>query len=100
MTSQCRLDSFACIVIHGPKKRPTSWFSGVSLRIGETGEYCKVAGGLLWKGKALLGNKQNLAGEFCVVAEEFSDLRCLMNTLGFERVQHLNEKSRPKTISQ
>ena len=74
---------------------------------------------LLWKGKALSGNKQNLAGEFCVVAEdflvsfaavfwmsrnappketkgealrdiqktaaketkEFSDLRCLMNTL-------------------
>ena len=26
---------------------------------------------LLRKGKALPGNKQNLAGEFCVVAEEF-----------------------------
>ena len=33
------------------------------------------------KGKALPGNKQNLAGKFCVVAGEFSDLRCLMNTL-------------------
>ena len=33
------------------------------------------------KGKAPSGNKQNLAGEFCVVAKEFSDLRCLMNTL-------------------
>ena len=55
--------------------------SGISLRIGETEEYWKVTGGLLWKGKALSGNKQNLAGEFCVVAEEFSDLRCLMKTL-------------------
>jgi len=55
--------------------------TGVSLRTGETGEYWKVTGGLLWKGKALPGNKQNLAGEFCVVAEEFSDVRCLMNTL-------------------
>ena len=41
--------------------------TGVSLRIGETGEYWKVTGELLWKGKALSGNKQNLAGEFCVV---------------------------------
>jgi len=40
--------------------------TGVSLRTGETGEYWKVTGGLLWKGKALPGNKQNLAGEFCV----------------------------------
>ena len=55
--------------------------SGVSLRIGETGEYWKVTGELLWKGKALSRNKQNLAGEFCVVSGEFSDLRCLMNTL-------------------
>ena len=53
----------------------------VSLRIGETGEYWKVTGELLWKGKALSRNKQNLAGEFCVVSGEFSDLRCLMNTL-------------------
>ena len=58
--------------------------SGVSLRIGETGEYWKVTGELLWKGKALSGNKQNLAGEFCVVRGEFSDLRCLMNTLHYE----------------
>ena len=36
--------------------------SGVSLRIGETGEYWKLTGGLLWKGEALSGNKQNLAG--------------------------------------
>ena len=33
--------------------------TGVSLRIGETGEYCNVTGGLSWKGKAL--------------SEEFSD---------------------------
>ena len=32
------------------------------------GEYCKVTGLLLWKGKGLSGNKQSLAGEFCVVA--------------------------------
>ena len=51
------------------------------LRIRVAGEYCKVTGGLLWKGKALSGNKQNLARELCVVAGEFSDLRCLMNTL-------------------
>ena len=41
-------------------------FAGVSLRIGGTGEYWKVTEGLLWKGKAPSGNKQNLAGEFCV----------------------------------
>ena len=35
----------------------------------------------IWKGKALSGSKQNLAGEFCVVAWEFPNLRCLMNTL-------------------
>ena len=46
-------------------------YSGVSLRIGETGEYWKVTGGLLWKGKAPSENKQYL--KFCVVAEEFSD---------------------------
>ena len=28
-----------------------------------------------------MGNKQFLAGEFCVVEGEFFDLRCLMNTL-------------------
>ena len=62
---------------------PTKWMmcARFSLRIWVTGDYCKVTGGLLWKGKALSGNKQNLAGEFCVVAGEFSDLRCLMNTL-------------------
>ena len=48
---------------------------GFSLRTGVAGEYCKVTeGSLLWKGKALLRNKQNLAGKFCVVAGEFSDL--------------------------
>ena len=52
-----------------------------SLRIGVAVEYCKVTGGLLSKGKALSGNKQNLAGELCVVPGEFSDLQCLMNTL-------------------
>ena len=55
--------------------------TGVSLRIGETGQYWKVTGELLWKGKALSGNKQNLSGEFCVGSGEFSDLGCLMNTL-------------------
>ena len=56
------------------EKRNECW-SGFSLRIGVAGEYCKVTGGLLWiKGKVLSGNKQNLA-------REFSDLRCLMNTL-------------------
>jgi len=38
--------------------------AGFSLRNGVAGEYCKVTGGLLWKGKALSGNKQNLAVEF------------------------------------
>ena len=33
------------------------------------------------KEQTLSGNEQNLAGEFCVVDREFSDLRCLMNTL-------------------
>ena len=37
--------------------------SGFSLRIGVAGEYCKVTGRLLWKDKALSGNKQNLARE-------------------------------------
>ena len=55
--------------------------SGFSLKIGVAGEYCKVTGGLLWKSKALSGNKQNLVGEFCVVAGELSDPRCPMNTL-------------------
>ena len=31
--------------------------------------------------KALSGNKQNLAGKFCEVPGELSDLQCLMNTL-------------------
>ena len=31
--------------------------------------------------RKLSGKKQNLAGKFCVVAGEFSDLQCLMNTL-------------------
>lgn len=30
--------------------------------------------GLLWKGRALSGHKQNLDAKFCVVGEEFSDL--------------------------
>ena len=58
-------------------------FSRFLLRIWVGGEYCKVIGGVSWKGKALSGHKQNLAGEFCVVGGEFSDLRCLMNTLPF-----------------
>ena len=36
---------------------------------------------VLRKSEALSGNERNLAGEFCVVDGEFSDLRCLMNTL-------------------
>jgi len=51
------------------------------LTIRVPGEYCKVTGGLLWKGKALSGDKQNLAREFCVLEGEFSDLQFLMNTL-------------------
>ena len=31
--------------------------------------------------KYVAPGRQNLAGEFCVVGGEFSDLRCLMNTL-------------------
>ena len=49
-------------------------FNSFSLRIGVVGEYCKITGGLLWKGRTPSGNKKN-------VVEEFSDLRCLMNTL-------------------
>ena len=33
--------------------------------------------------KYIAPGHQNLAGEFCVVGGEFSDLRCLMNTLLF-----------------
>ena len=55
--------------------------AGFSLRIVIAGEQCKVTGELLQKREALSGNEQNLAGEFCVVDGEFSDLRCLMNTL-------------------
>lgn len=61
------------------KTKLTMLITGFSLRTGAAGEYCK--GGLLWKGKAQSGNKQNLAREFCVVARDFSNLRCLMNTL-------------------
>lgn len=38
--------------------------AGFSLRDGVEGEYCKVAGGLLWKAKALSENKENLVIEF------------------------------------
>ena len=55
--------------------------SAFSLRIVVAGEQCKVTGELLRKSKALSGNERNLAGEFCVVDGEFSDFRCLMNTL-------------------
>ena len=55
--------------------------AGFSLRIGVAGEYSKETEGLLWKGKALKGNKQKWAREFNEVAGESSDLRCLMNTL-------------------
>jgi len=54
--------------------------SGFILRTGLAGEYCSLTGGLLWTGKAISGKKQNLAGEFCVVAREFSNLQCLMKT--------------------
>ena len=37
---------------------------------------------------------QNLAGEFCVVGGEFSDLRCLMNTLGSITIdKHLDREN-------
>ena len=38
-------------------------------------------------------NEQNLAGEFCVVAGEFSDLRCLMNTLQEQQKQNIAKKA-------
>ena len=60
-----------CSLCFGKKELMTPWFS---LRIGVAGEFCKVTRGLLWKGKALSGNKQNLAREFCVAAGEFSSL--------------------------
>jgi len=66
------------------------------LRIRVAGEYCEVTGGSSWKGKALSGHKQNLAGKFCVVAGEFSDLRCLINTL---TLNNLNNCLKQKTIS-
>ena len=61
-----------------------------SPRIGVTREYCKVTEGLLWKGKALSANKQIFAREFCVVAGEFSDLHCPVNTL---LISFINELS-------
>ena len=61
----------------------------VFIRIGEAGEYCKVTGRLKWKER-----KQNLGGEFCVEAGEFSNLPCLMNTLHKWR----NHKPRKKRI--
>jgi len=42
-----------------------------SSSIGVTGEYCKVTGGLLWKGKALSENK--ILARICIVGGEFSD---------------------------
>ena len=51
--------------------------AGISMRI-VAGEKCKVTGEV---SKALSGNEHNLGREFCVVAGEFSNLRCLMNTL-------------------
>ena len=49
--------------------------SGFSLRIiVVAGEHCKVTGELLRKREALSGNERNLAGEFCVVDGELSDL--------------------------
>jgi len=48
--------------------------TGVSLRIGVAGKCCKVTERLLWNDKALLGNKQNLAPEFCAVAGDLSNL--------------------------
>ena len=48
------------------------------------GEYCQVTRGLLWTHKALSGNKQILSREFCVVAGEFSDLRCQIKTLALK----------------
>ena len=63
-----------CKVIH----KPVVLIAGISMRIVAAGYKCKVTGEA---SKALSGNKRNLAREFCVVAREFSSLRCLMNTL-------------------
>ena len=36
---------------------------------------------IIMEGQSYLRNKQNLAGEFCIAAGEFSDLKCQMNIL-------------------
>ena len=59
---------------------PRDPHSGFSLRI-LAGEQCKVTGELLCKSKALSGNERNLDSKFCVVAGEFSNLRCLITAL-------------------
>ena len=64
------------------------------LKIRVAGEYCKVTGGSSWKGKALSGHKQNLVSKFCVLAGEFSDLRCLINTLTLETNKFCMEKEK------
>ena len=45
-----------------------------------------------------LRNKQNLASEFCVVAREFSELRCLMNTLDYSRYTLNFDKHQSSTL--
>ena len=44
---------------------------------------------LLWNGKALSGNKHNLAGEFCVVAEE-------LVLVSFAAVSWMSRNASPK----
>ena len=59
-------------------------YAGFSLRILVAGERCNVTGEniILWmlEWKIFIGYRTS-AGEFCVVNREFSDLRCLLNTL-------------------
>ena len=68
---------FSSLILLWEKPLLAANLSGVSLKIGVAGEYWKVRGELLWRDKALSGNKQNLAGEL-------SNLQCLTNTLPLE----------------
>ena len=59
--------------------------AGFSLRILVAGERCNVTGEYFERGsmseKNIVISYLVLVGEFCVVKGEFSELRCLMNTL-------------------
>ena len=69
---KCCLSVFSCSILWA-NHLSNFHFSYIRIffRIGVAREYSKVIGGLLSKGKALSGNKQKLAREFCVVAREY-----------------------------